>query len=166
VSATRDATREVLVLGYGNPDRRDDGLGPALAEAIGAVGVAGVETGRGFHLVLEDAARVAEHAAVVFADADVAGPGPFSFGPVEPADDGSFTSHTLSPEALLAIVARHFDRVPRAFLLGIRGYDFDGYGEGLSAGARANLDAAVAFLADLLRRGLPADGRSVPGGDQ
>jgi len=33
----------VLVLGYGNPAREDDGLGPLIAERIGELGLAGVE---------------------------------------------------------------------------------------------------------------------------
>ena len=48
-----------LLLGWGNPGRLDDGLGPALAEALQARGLAGLTIGTGYQLQVEDAAELA-----------------------------------------------------------------------------------------------------------
>jgi len=66
----------VLVIGYGNPGRRDDGLGPALAERLQELRLPGVDVDADYQLTVEDAAAAAEHDVVVFADAAQAGPEP------------------------------------------------------------------------------------------
>ena len=75
----RQVDAKVLVIGYGNPGRLDDGLGPALAAAIESAAPAGVTVDADYQLTVEDAAAVAEHDVVVFADAAVDGPEPFYF---------------------------------------------------------------------------------------
>lgn len=145
----------VLVLGYGNPGRRDDGLGVALAAAVAARGLPGVTVESDYQLAVEDSLAVAEHDLVVFADADAAGPAPFRYEEIEPREELRFTSHSISPEGILHLAGKHFGRRPRAFVLGIRGYDFDGYGEGLTDRARENLAAAERFLLDTLPGATP-----------
>ena len=90
-SATTASPATVLVIGYGNPGRLDDGLGPALAEALAALELPGVTVEANYQLTVEDAAAVAEHDVVVFADASVNGPEPYSFQPVEPKSDCQVT---------------------------------------------------------------------------
>lgn len=145
----------VLVIGYGNPGRLDDGLGPAFAERIAALEIPGVTVDADYQLNVEDAAELARHEAVLFADASVDAGEPFTLTPLEP-DDASlgFSSHSVSPAALLGLAATLFGARPRAYLLALRGYTFEGFGEGLSPQAAANLDAAVAHAAPLLRAGL------------
>ena len=82
---------KVLLIGYGNPGRLDDGLGPALATAIEKLGIEGVTVDAAYQLSVEDAAAAAEHDIVVFADADVSGPEPFRFHRIEPAPALSFS---------------------------------------------------------------------------
>ncbi|MCU0727503.1 MAG: hydrogenase maturation protease, partial [Planctomycetes bacterium] len=72
----------VLLIGFGNPGRRDDGLGPAVAQAVEGWGIPGVTVESDYQLHVEDAAAVSEHDAVIFADAAAAGPEPFAFGPL------------------------------------------------------------------------------------
>jgi len=144
----------VLVIGYGNPGRLDDALGPALAAAIEAAGLAGVSVESDYQLTVEDACLLAEHDVVIFADADVAAAPPFYFERIvgDPARTG-FSSHSVSPQALLSLAEDLFGAAPRAFVLGIRGYEFDEFGERLSDGARANLAAAAEFLKERLETG-------------
>jgi hydrogenase maturation protease len=140
------AAGDVLVYGYGNPGRRDDGLGPALIAALEQLGLAGVTLDANYQLTVEDAALVAQHDVVVFVDADAAGPEPFWFGAIEPANDLSFSTHSVRPEAVLALARGALGGRTAGYLLGIRGYEFDEFGEELSEGARRNLDAALAFI--------------------
>jgi hydrogenase maturation protease len=142
----------ILLLGYGNPGRHDDGLGPELAARIESRRLAGVTVDSDMQLQLEDAARIAEHDVIVFADAAASGPAPFAFHRVEPRGEVSFSTHSVSPSALLALAGEHFQAEPDGWLLAIRGYAFDGFGEGLSEGAAANLDAAEAFLVERLEQ--------------
>lgn len=145
----------ILVIGYGNPGRLDDGLGPAFAERVQALGLPGVTVDADYQLAVEDAAEIARHEAVLFADATVNGEAPFALRRVEAKRGGAgFSSHSLSAEALLGLADSLFGARPRAFQLAIRGYAFEGYGEGLSPQAAANLEAACAHVAPLLRAGL------------
>jgi hydrogenase maturation protease len=145
----------VLVIGYGNPGRLDDGLGPAFAERVVALAIPGVTADADYQLNVEDAADLGHYDAVLFADASVDADAPFALRPLAPAHSGlGFSSHSVSPAALLGLAQSLFGATPRAYLLVIRGYAFDGFGEGLSPQATANLDAAVERVAPLLRAGL------------
>lgn len=159
------ATRQTkfMVIGYGNPGRRDDGLGPALAAALEELHLPDVAVEANYQLTVEDAAMVAAHDVVIFADADVAGREPFSFRGIPTArDDGtgrprsenvdhpSFSTHSVTPEAVLALAAELFRGRPEAYVLGIRGYEFNEFSETLSERAAGNLAAAVRFLQSVL----------------
>jgi hydrogenase maturation protease len=137
-------------LGFGNPGRGDDGLGPAFAEAVEGLGLAGVSVDADYQLNVEDAEAVARHRVVVFADADLSGGEPFSFRPLAPEPGLSFTSHSLGPQAVLALAEEVFGARPQSYLLGIRGYDFQPFNESLTAQAEANLKAAVSFFENLM----------------
>jgi hydrogenase maturation protease len=137
----------VLLYGYGNPGRGDDGLGPALAAAVEELDLPGIEVDANYQLTVEDAADLGRFGTVVFADAAAAGPAPFWFARIDPSATGhlGFTSHSVTPGQVLALARDLFgSRVP-AYTLGIRGYEFGELALGLSAQARDNLAAAVTF---------------------
>ena len=145
----------VLLIGYGNPGRRDDGLGPALAEAVEKLGLPGVTVDSDYQLIVEDAAAAAEHEVVVFADASVDGAEPFSFERLMPGGgELGFSSHSVEPEGVLALARDLFGATPKAYVLGIRGYEFNEFGEYLSEKAKHNLDCALRFVQALLKEGL------------
>jgi hydrogenase maturation protease len=146
-------SNNVLLIGFGNPGRRDDGLGPALAEAVERLGIPHVTVEADYQLSVEDAAQVAEHDIVVFADADTAGPAPLSFQQIEPVRAVGFSSHSVRPPALLALAADLFGKTVPGYLLRIRGYAFNEYAERLSDRAKANLEAAIQFIEPVLRNG-------------
>lgn len=141
-----------LVIGFGNPGRLDDGLGPALAQALEGLCVPGLTIDSDYQLTVEDAATAAEHDIVIFVDAALSGPEPFSVDRVEPRTDLGFTSHGVEPAAVIGLAGDLFGAEPRGYVIGVRGYEFDEFGEKLSERARANLEAARAFLADALSR--------------
>ncbi|MGV8040140.1 MAG: hydrogenase maturation protease [Thermoanaerobaculaceae bacterium] len=143
----------VLLLGYGNPGRLDDGLGAALAAQVERLGLPGVQVESDYQLCLEDAETVARHDVVIFADASTTGAEPFSFTRIEPARGMSFSTHSLRPEAILGLAAELFGARTEGFLLGIRGYAFNEYDESLTERGRANLAAAAAFVARVCRDG-------------
>jgi len=140
----------VLVLGYGNPGRQDDGLGPAVASGIDRLGWPNLTAVDNYQLNIEDAMDVAEHDVVWFVDAAKAGPSPYAVHEVSPASSIEFTSHLLRPEAILAIARQCYGRSPQAFMLAIRGYEFE-FIEALTPAATDNLRDALAMLTDRIR---------------
>ncbi len=145
---------KTLLLGWGNPGRQDDGLGPALARLVDGGSIEGVTVDTDYQLQIEDTAEIARHDRVVFIDADRRGPEPFSCRRLHPASSVlSFSSHSVSPAALLSLTERLFDRLPEAWLVGVRGYRFDELEEELSSGAKENLRAAASYLSSALRFG-------------
>lgn len=133
----------LLVLGWGNPSRGDDGLGAAF---IGeALRVDGVELLVDYQLQPEHALDLVGRDEVLFVDASTSGAEPFEVFELTPGPNVTVSTHHVSPGALLAV----FERVtgkppPRARLLAIRGWQF-GLGEHLSERARQNLEAALAW---------------------
>jgi hydrogenase maturation protease len=144
-------SNRLLILGYGNPGRLDDGLGPACVEALRPFDLPGVTLESDYQLTVEDAALAAEHEVVVFVDATVTGPEPFDFFEVQPTETLSFSSHVVEPGAVITLAESLFGARIHAFTLAIRGYQFNEFGEYLSQQARNNLAAAVHFLAPLAR---------------
>lgn len=135
----------VLVLGYGNPGRQDDGLGPVAAAEIGKLDWPGVTACDNYQLVIEDAVEISEHDVVWFVDAARSGAEPCEVRSLSPALDIAFTSHLVKPETLLAIANRYYGKLPQAHLIGIRGYEFE-FLEGLTDRASGNLAHAVALI--------------------
>ncbi len=146
-------TPKVLVIGYGNPGRLDDGLGPALAEAVEGWRLSNVTVEADYQLTVENSATVAEHDVVIFADAAVDGPPPFCFRRLSPRAEVSFSSHSLSPAAVLGLAHDLFGATTEGYLLGIRGYAFNEFEQSLSEPAKVNLGEALRFLERLLREG-------------
>lgn len=144
----------VLVIGYGNPGRCDDGIGPALAARLADIDLPGVSVEASYQLNVEDAESVADHDAVVFIDACLCSPPPFLFRPLEPRTGTlEFTSHSLAPEGVMGLARDVFGAETRGFALAVRGYDFHDFGEVLSSEAQSNLEAALTFLTEALRPG-------------
>ncbi len=135
----------MLVLGIGNPGRRDDGLGAAAAERLKKRRYRGLTCDANYQLNVEDALACAGHDVVVFVDAARGLRRPFTFTPVEPAGAMPAMSHALGPAAVLAVAAGLYGKRPEARLLAIRGRDFS-VGEGLTRRAEADLALAMDFL--------------------
>jgi len=136
--------RRLLIIGYGNPGRRDDGLGPAFASALDAMEFPDVAVEAAYQLAIEDAALLADCTDALFVDACTSSRAPYEFREIRPARNISFSSHSVDPESVLAICEEHFRPAPNAWVLGIRGYDFS-LGEELTRGAKENLGLALGF---------------------
>ncbi len=134
----------LLVIGYGNAGRGDDGLGPAFADRVEAAGLAGCRTEIDYQLTPEHAMQIAQAEVVLFADAEVGLDRPFRLERLR-ADRGSdITSHALAPGAVLALAELLYGATPDAWVMGIAGEDFGAITEGLSDMATRNLGLALA----------------------
>lgn len=145
----------ILVFAWGNPSRGDDALGPALVERLDAMRAGHPEWGEvallgDFQLQPEHALDLEGHAGVLFVDAGVSCTPPYVFERLRPQAGFGYTTHAMQPEALLAVFRQISGREPPpAWLLTIRGHCFE-LGEGISAPARAHLEAALACVETFL----------------
>lgn len=134
---------KLLLFGYGNPGRGDDALGPLLIERIDQLKLSNVTCLIDMQLLIEHATDLMGYDQILFVDADMSCREPFEFSAVTAGKDNSYTSHALTPAALLFVYQQVFaHKAPPAFLLRIRGYHFE-LGDALSAQANMNLEAAI-----------------------
>jgi len=152
-SAGSGGKPRVLVYGYGNPGRQDDGVGVVLVDELEAWAGSGqrpwLTFDRNYQLNAEDALEASEYDAVVFIDASGGQAEPFRFSSIEPSAGASFSTHAMSPESVLALCRDLYGARPAARLLTIQGYSWEP-NEPMTAEARENLSAAKAWLAPLL----------------
>ncbi len=148
-------TKRVLVIGYGNPGRRDDGLGPALCEHLENLHLPGVFVETAFQLAIEHADLASKHDIVVFADAatDIKDDAPFYLRRAAPSPERTHFAHSVPPETVLHLAQQCFGARPAAWLLGIRPEDLQTFAEGLTPQAEANLQLALTALLEAIRSG-------------
>ncbi len=137
----------LLVLGWGNLSRGDDALGPhclaAMREALPAQALEDVEFLEDYQLQVEFALDLVGRKHVLFIDASLDCAPPFEVSQPQPRRDSSFSSHALSPQALLQVfVDMQGHAPPPVTVLAIRGEAFE-LGEPMSAAAEAHLAAAT-----------------------
>lgn len=140
-------TAPLLVFAWGNPSRGDDALGPRFADAVRAWALPDIEVLDDFQLQPEHALDLAGRTRVLLVDASRSAAAPFEVQALRPARDASFTTHALSPAALLqAFRDVHGHEPPPCTLLAIRGEGFE-LGAPLGAAAEGHLRAALAWAA-------------------
>lgn len=155
----------MLLIGFGNPGRLDDGLGPRLAEMLEPLNLPNLTVDSDYQLIVEDAAEVARYDVVIFADAAVAGAEPFWIKRIHPdAAHLSFSSHSVSPQGVISLAKELFQAEPDAYILGIRGYDFNEFEEKLSPKAGKNLAAALEHITNIMQQGFESFGEIRPEG--
>jgi hydrogenase maturation protease len=146
-------TIPILIFGYGNLSRGDDALGPLLLEIIqNRIEPGSVEILNDFQLQVEHALDLEDRNLVLFIDASVACKGAFDFRELKPAHDKSYTTHAMSPAAVLQVyqTIKH-QNPPPCFLLSIQGEQFE-LGSALSPKARENLKRAGHYAEQLLKQ--------------
>ena len=150
----------VLVIGYGNTLRRDDGVGVRAAELLAAdPRLGGVEVEARHQLTPELALDISAASLVIFVDADVRGlPGSVEVRPVEvsaersdvgvPAEPGA-SSHHVGAADLVALAAVLDGHTPEAVIIGIGISDME-FGEVLTPAVEASLPRVVELVVDLI----------------
>jgi hydrogenase maturation protease len=145
---------KILVYGYGNPGRQDDGLGIQLVEILEKWAkdqkLGHVYFDSNYQLNIEDAEVISNYDMVIFADASV-----------EELADGitlthltgenelAFTTHSASPGYIVQLCSSVFDHCPGSWLLHIKGCEWE-FREGLTKEAKKNLDKALKLMKKIL----------------
>lgn len=135
----------LLVFGWGNLSRGDDALGPLCIERLRDLRVpaARVEYLDDYQLQIEHALDLVGRQRVLFVDASLSCRAPFEVTPLRAVQDASFTTHALSPQALMQLFRDlRGEEPPPCTLLAIRGERFE-LGAPPSVGALDHLAAAL-----------------------
>jgi hydrogenase maturation protease len=156
----------LLLVGYGNTSRRDDGVAAHILEGLlSRLGLNADEIGGeddvdprpGLKVLFlhQLSPELAELAAgfetVVFIDAHVEGAGwePLSWQPVVPVVEAGMVGHHLKPGVVIALAERLYGHKPSAFLLSVLGHDVD-FGEALSVETARLADLAIDRLSEMV----------------
>lgn len=136
----------ILIVGYGNRLRSDDGLGVCAAEELSRAGpAAGTEILTCQQLTPELAESISHVETVLFIDASRVGePGEIRCKQVSPDPPQLLFNHQLTPETLLSLCCELYGVCPQAFEISLCGECFE-LGDKLSAKAAAALPALVEF---------------------
>ena len=144
---------QILVYGYGNPGRQDDGLGNELVrrleEWVIAEGLVDIAFDSNYQLNIEDADAIAQNDLVIFVDASEEDIEDFCLSSVDGKGKLAFTTHAASPSYIVKLCQELFQKTPRVFLLHIKGYEWT-FQEGLSSRAEENLGKALDFMKKIL----------------
>jgi hydrogenase maturation protease len=148
-----DKVQEILIYGYGNPGRQDDGLGIFLSEKINhwikEENIQSVKVDCNYQLNIEDALEIADKNLVIFIDASKEEINDYYLTKVEPSDRLEFTTHTVSPAYLLNLCKVVYNKTPDMYLLHIKGYKWEFFEE-MTKDAKKNLRKAYDFLKEFI----------------
>ena len=152
--------KKVLIYGYGNPGRQDDGLGVRLVEELEKWaeknGKKFMSFDSNYQLNIEDAHTISTYDLVIFADASVEKDvEDVKISRVEPTDKTEFTMHAMLPGFILHLCRNLYPKCPSAYLLSIRGYEFE-FMEGMTHRAEKNLQKAMAMMTDFFSMSIPS----------
>ncbi len=142
---------DILVIGYGNELRGDDGLGPLVAKAVAAANIPGVRVLTARQLLPEFAAELAQARLVVFVDAsEVWSEKGIEIRPLAVEDTTDWCTHHADPCTLLALTQAICGQTPEAWWLMVSGRNFN-FGERLSDMAEENARQALVCLQRLIQ---------------
>jgi hydrogenase maturation protease len=141
---------ELLVIGYGNSLRRDDGAGPRVAGAVEQMALSGVRTLICQLLTPEYADPIARARRVIFVDAAVDRTDDVHFRKLEPGETSQLMAHAADPRTMLALSRDVFGRAPEAWWLTIPAVKLD-FSEDLTPTAQRGCETAMEKILELNR---------------
>lgn len=146
--------KKILVYGYGNPGRQDDGLGimcvELLEEWVVKKNLPNLSFDSNYQLNIEDAAELSDKDIVIFIDASEEDIQDFYITKVTLSKKVDFTMHSVSPGFILNLCAELYNCKPEAYMVHIKGYEWE-FKEGLTAKAKNNILYAFEFLKTILK---------------
>ena len=140
----------ILIIGYGNNLRSDDGVGRYLAEIIDQQQLPLVKTLSVHQLTPELVLEITESQAVIFIDAIASLTDAITLQSLEPSQDKTRLGHTSNPEQLLSLCKNLYHKCPSAWLLTIPTNNFE-FGETFSDLTQNAIAPALIILTQLIK---------------
>ena len=165
LTATLKTLRQsILVIGYGNELRGDDGVGQRVARAVEGWGVPNLRSLAVHQLTPELADELIYVDRVIFVDAytEVTTP-EVRVCLLEPAHSVATTGHTSDPQMLLAIAQALYNAHPQAWWIGIPAVDFE-LGYDFSAITEQGMEEALEEIDRLIKHQSSPTHTSLPNG--
>lgn len=144
-----EASKEtnILVIGYGNPARCDDGVGEYVAKRLLSEDI-GIDILTLQELGPELCEDISGCELIFFVDAGIEQEEPFLIREITPKYKTPIFSHHITPEMLLAITEELYKIKPKSYLVSIKGYNFD-FGFELTETARQNSEKAIEKIKEI-----------------
>ncbi len=144
------AQKKLLIYGYGNPGREDDGLGAAfihrMEQWLAQNPDPSVSLDCNYQLNIEDAEKISAFDTVLFVDASQEEIENFEITKVDPsASRIEFSMHAVSVSFVVDLCQKMFGKAPVAYLLHLKGYQWN-FNEKLTSKAQQNLELALNFV--------------------
>jgi hydrogenase maturation protease len=139
-----------LIIGIGNNTRQDDGLGWKFLALLEEDGFTADNLVCKYQLMVEDAELISEFDVVIFVDAYKSElENGFAFERIYPAEEVSFSTHSVPPNQILNLCETLYAKKPKAYLMKIQGYNWD-INFGLSKTAKTNLTNAYTYFIETI----------------
>lgn len=144
----------IWIIGYGNQQRRDDGIGPYIIARLDQIlrGKQGIRTLAVHQLGPELLPELRDAALIIFVDAAMNEfKGGWQWARVEP-EHGNLPclSHHFHPGFLLGLLQSLYDKSPEAWMISVQGDNFD-IGEGLTEEVENRASGVVAEIISFVR---------------
>ncbi len=143
--------KKILIYGYGNPGRQDDGIGARFTELFEKwkeeQNLDHISVDCNYQLNIEDSAVIAEYDMVIFVDASIVEDVEnYRLEKIKP-DDATieFTMHAVSVSYVVDLCNKIYGKTPESYVLHIKAYEFD-FIEELTPKAAVNMLDAFDFL--------------------
>ena len=145
----------ILIIGYGNPIRGDNGIGQAVIAEVEQWNLAHLRSQSLHQLTPEIAAEMAEVETVIFVDAGLEGD-TVNITSLEPLPSDLFNwGHSLNPRSLLSLTQFLYQKSPQAWLIAIPGENFE-LSETLSEKALNGIQEALKIIKNLVSKNSPS----------
>lgn len=145
---------KVLLYGYGNPGRQDDGLGNTFVDRIESwineEKLDYIEIDSNYQLNIEDAEVISNYDLVIFIDASVEDIKDFCLVKVTKATEVIFTTHAASPGYIVDLCKQIYSKAPPTYLLHLKGFEW-AFKEGLTEKAEQILNNAIKYMKPILK---------------
>jgi hydrogenase maturation protease len=141
----------ILIVGYGNQIRGDDGIGQAVITELEQLNLMNVRSLSLHQLTPEVAAEMAEVDTVIFVDASLEGK-TVNITSLEPLPSDLFNwGHSLNPRSLLSLTQFLYQKQPQSWLIAIPGENFE-LSESLSQKAQQGIQEALRIIKTFINK--------------
>ncbi len=144
---------KILLYGYGNPGRQDDGLGNVfidrIEEWIKKQGIEGIELDSNYQLNIEDAEAISGKDLAIFIDASVEDIEDYCISKVTESSEITYTTHAASPGYIVDLCKQIYGKAPVTYLVHIKGVEW-AFKEGLTEKAVSHLEMALEAIKPFL----------------
>jgi hydrogenase maturation protease len=149
--------KKILVYGYGNPGRQDDGIGARFTELFekwkDEQKLEHINVDCNYQLNIEDAALIADYDVVIFVDASIVEDVEnYRLETIKP-DDATieFTMHAVSVSYVVDLCNKIYGKTPESYVLHIKAYEFD-FIEEITPKAAENMLDAFDYLKGFVKK--------------